>query len=358
MIWPISLAADAKGKDALAASGGITAVTSARIQLTAKRKHFIGGVKGGVLRESPMRHPLKIWRDTANRLSPLRIAALALLFAPAVKAILEYEVIAYGARPLDNLIHRTGFWAVIFLLLALSITPLRRIARFPQLVDVRRMIGVGAFVYASAHILLFVADLSFDLRRVATEIIFRVYLTIGFIALLGMTALAATSTDAMVRRLGVKRWQRLHQTVYVIAALALIHYFQQNKADVSVPTFAAGLFGLMIGYRLAVSLRRRRDPPPTWMLFMLVIGMSALTFVCEAIGLAIVYNVSPWRVLQTSLQIDYDLIAPGWQVLAVGLVVVLLDFVRARSAKPRSGMNLSPPPLAAGKPARRIPSAG
>ncbi|HXF90097.1 MAG TPA: protein-methionine-sulfoxide reductase heme-binding subunit MsrQ [Xanthobacteraceae bacterium] len=305
-----------------------------------------------------MRHPLKVWRDTANRLSPLRIAALALLIAPAAKAIYDFEAIVYGARPLDNLVHRTGFWAIIFLLVALSITPLRRIARFPLLADVRRMIGVGAFVYAAAHILLFVADLSFNLKRVATEIIFRVYLTIGFIALFGLTALAATSTDGMVRRLGVKRWQRLHQAIYVIAGLALIHFFQQNKADVSVPTFAAGLFGLMIGYRVLVALRKRREEPPTWMLLALAVGMSALTFICEAIGLGIVYNVSPWRVLQTSLDIDYDMIAPGWQVLAVGLVVVLVDFVRARFAKPRSSADLDRRRLAAGKQASRIPSTG
>ncbi len=305
-----------------------------------------------------MRHPLKVWRDTANRLSPLRIAALALLIAPAAKAIYDFEAIAHGARPLDNLIHRTGFWAIIFLLVALSITPLRRIARFHLLVDVRRMIGVGAFVYAAAHILLFVADLTFDLKRVATEIIFRVYLTIGFVALLGLTALAATSTDAMVRRLGVKRWQRLHQAIYVIAGLALIHFFQQNKADVSVPTFAAGLFGLMIGYRVLVALRRSRDEPPTWTLLALVVGMSMLTFICEAIGLGIVYNVSPWRVLQTSLDIDYDMIAPGWQVLAVGLIVVLLDLVRARSARPRRTADLGRPRFAAGKPPTRMPSLG
>jgi sulfoxide reductase heme-binding subunit YedZ len=306
-----------------------------------------------------MRHPLKVWRDTANRLSPLRIAALILLFAPAAKAIYEYEVIAYGARPLDNLIHRTGYWAIIFLLLALSITPLRRIGRFHLLVDVRRMIGVGAFAYAAAHILLFVADLTFDLKRVATEIIFRVYLTIGFVALLGLTALAVTSTDGMVRRLGVKRWQRLHQAIYVIAGLALIHFFQQNKADVSVPTFAAGLFGLMIGYRLLLTLRKRRDEPPTWMLLALVVGISTLTFICEAIGLGIVYNVSPWRVLQTSLDIDYDMIAPGWRVLAVGLVVVVLDFVRARSAKPRSSAHFGRQRLASsGKQATRMSSTG
>ena len=123
-------------------------------------------------------------------------------------------------------------------------TPLRRIARFNLLVDVRRMIGVGAFVYAASHISLYFADQMFDVWKVASEIVRRLYLTIGFTALLGLTALAVTSTDGMVRRLGGKRWQRLHNVVYGIGLLALIHYFQQTKADVSVPTFAAGLFGM------------------------------------------------------------------------------------------------------------------
>ena len=147
-------------------------------------------------------------------------------------AIYDFNTEGFGARPLNNVIHRTGYWALIFLMTSLAMTPLRRIARFNLLVDVRRMIGVGAFVYAATHISLYVADQMFDLWKVASEIALRLYLTIGFTALLGLTALAVTSTDGMVRRLGGKRWQRLHNVIYVIGLLALIHYFQQTKADV------------------------------------------------------------------------------------------------------------------------------
>ena len=91
-----------------------------------------------------------------------------------------------GARPINDLIHRTGYWALIFLLVTLAVTPLARIGRFSGLIDVRRMLGVGAFVYAATHILLFTADQMFDLFKVATEIVLRLYLTIGFIALLGL----------------------------------------------------------------------------------------------------------------------------------------------------------------------------
>jgi sulfoxide reductase heme-binding subunit YedZ len=298
-----------------------------------------------------MRHPLKVWRDPANRLSPLRIITLACLIAPFIKALVDADDIIHSARPIDNLIHRAGYWTIIFLLVALAVTPLRRIARFNQLVDVRRMIGVGAFFYAATHILLFTADQMFDLTKVASEIIFRIYLTIGFVALLGLTALAVTSTDGMVRRLGVKRWQTLHQAVYAIAGLALIHFFQQNKADVWVPTFAAGLFGWLIGYRLLVKWRKSRDEPPAWMLFALTVTMSALTFICESVGIGIVFKVSPLRVLQTSFDFDFDMIRPGWLVLGAGLCVVVLDLVRARFAKPRRASRPAKVTVAAGKPA-------
>jgi sulfoxide reductase heme-binding subunit YedZ len=298
-----------------------------------------------------MRHPFKVWRDPGDDLSFLRILTLLCLFAPFAKAIYEFDAIRLNARPIDNLIHRAGFWTIIFLLVALAVTPLSQIARFNQLLDVRRMIGVGAFAYAATHISLFVVDQMFDLTKVASEIIFRIYLTIGFIALFGLTALAVTSTDGMVRRLGVKRWQRLHQAIYVIGILALIHFFQQNKSDVWVPTLAAGLFGWLIGYRLIVNRRKTRGPLPTWMLLALSIAIAALTFICEAVGLGIVFNVSPLRVLQTSFEFDFDMIRPGWLVLSAGLCVSVLDFVRARLAKPHRAARQSQPTLATGKPA-------
>ena len=89
--------------------------------------------------------PWQVWRDAAGRLSALRIGTLALLFVPVAIAIYDYNTEGFGARPLNNVIHRTGYWALLFLMISLAVTPLRRVARFNQLVDVRRMIGVGAF---------------------------------------------------------------------------------------------------------------------------------------------------------------------------------------------------------------------
>jgi sulfoxide reductase heme-binding subunit YedZ len=253
---------------------------------------------------------------------------------PGLIAAHDWLTVGFGARPLNNVIHRTGYWALVFLMAALAITPLRRIVRFGQLVDVRRMLGVGAFCYAAVHLALYVADQQFNLFKVGSEIALRVYLTVGFVALVGLTILAATSTDGMVRRLGWSTWQRIHQAVYVVCLLALIHFFQQTKADVSLPTFVAGLFAWLLGYRLIIKLARSRGEPPPWMLLALTVTVAALTFAGEAIGLAIVFNISPLRVLRTAFDFDLDLIRPGWLVLVAGLCVVAIDVLRAWWRKP------------------------
>jgi sulfoxide reductase heme-binding subunit YedZ len=288
-----------------------------------------------------MTSSIELWRDSRGRLSALRIATLALLLWPIVLAIVAWQTeIRFEARPVNDLIHRAGFWMLMFLLLSLAITPLRRVARFGQLVDVRRMIGVGAFCYGVAHITLYATDQMFDLAHVASEIALRVYLTIGFTALVGLGTLAATSTDGMVRALGGLRWRRLHQLIYVIAILALVHFFQQTKLDVSVPTLVTGLFIWLMGYRLIAWRWKRPGELPTWLLLALSLAAAALTFVGEAIGIAIAFNVSPLMVLQTAFDIDLDnldMVRPGWYVLAAGLAVVVLDLVcaRWRTRRPR-----------------------
>ncbi len=269
---------------------------------------------------------LALWRDRRGRVSALRIVVLVFLALPVALAAHAFLTEGLGARPINDLIHRTGYWALVFLLVSLAVTPLARVGRFGGLIDVRRMIGVGAFVYAATHILLFITDQMFDLWKVASEIVLRLYLTIGFIALLGLIALAATSTDSMVRRLGSQRWQRLHQIVYGIALLALIHFFQQTKADVWVPTFAAGLFVWLMGYRML--MRWRKGAPSALALLALAFGASALVIAGEAIGIGLYYGVSPLLVLQSTFEFDLDMIRPGWLVLGAGLCVVVLQVVQ------------------------------
>jgi methionine sulfoxide reductase heme-binding subunit len=284
-----------------------------------------------------MLRKMQIWRDRQGHLSWLRVATLALLLTPVALVLWNYDVIVHGARPVNDVIHRAGFWMLMFILVTLAITPLRRITRFGQLIDVRRMLGVGAFLYGVAHIGLYIADQGFDLAKVASEIVQRYYLVVGFTALMGLAVLATTSTDGMVRRLGALRWQRLHYAVYGIGILALVHYFQQTKADVSVPTFTAGVFTWLIGYRIVVKLWKVRGELSTAALAGLSVAVAALTFLAEAIGIAITFGVSPLLVLKANLDfdVDFDMIRPGWLVLAAGLAVTALNFVCARLVKPR-----------------------
>jgi len=265
-----------------------------------------------------------LWRDGRGRLSPWRIAILALLLWPAVLAVWTMATAGLGARPLNDLIHRSGYWAVIFIMATLAITPLGRIRGLAPLLDVRRILGVGAFAYAAGHFFLYVADQHFNLLTVASEIVRRLYLTVGFVALIGLAVLAATSTDGMVRRLGGRRWQRLHQLSYGIALLALVHFFQQTKLDVSVPTLFAGLFVWLMGYRLAAWRWWPRGQMPAWALLALALTVTILVFLVEAVVIGIVFGVSPLMVLGAAFDFEYDIRA-GWLVLAAGLCVVALD---------------------------------
>src|SRR5512142_2221183 len=126
-----------------------------------------------------MKHSWQIWRDRRARLSPLRIATLTLLLLPLAKMVYDFDTIAHGARPLNDVIHRAGFWALIFLGVTLAVTPFRRIARYGGLIDVRRMLGVGTFCYIAAHLTLFFADQSYSVSKAFHEITHRVYLIIG-----------------------------------------------------------------------------------------------------------------------------------------------------------------------------------
>ncbi len=190
------------------------------------------------------------------------------------------------------------------------------------------MLGVGTFCYIGAHLALFYADQSYSLDKAIHEITHRVYLIIGAIAWLGLATLAATSTDGMVRRLGPMRWRRLHQAIYAVVLLALIHYFQQTKADVTVPTFAAGLFCWLIAYRLMAAWRRESNLS-TSNLLLLAVAVSLITFAGEAVGIGLAFHISPLRVIETIFDFDVG-IRPGWKVLAAGLAVAAVDAALAR----------------------------
>lgn len=275
---------------------------------------------------------LALWRDRRGRVSPLRVATLAILVWPILLFLIDYGRGGLSGRPLNDVIHRAGWWALVFLLASLAVTPLRRAGRFGKLIDVRRMIGVAAFAYAALHLGLYVADQGFSLPKVVHEIVVRLYLTIGFVALLGLTILAVTSNDTLVRRLGGLNWRRLHQITYGLTILALVHFFQQTKADVTVPTLYAGLFAWLIGYRVLAKLRGEDQLGPVSLAGLAVVAAVA-TFIGEATGIGLAFGQPLVDFVPQFLATIFDTslgIRPGWWVLAAGLGVAGLDLVMGR----------------------------
>ena len=155
-----------------------------------------------------------------------------------------------AARPINDAIHSTGNYAVWLVILSLAVTPARRLFNAPKLINMRRTLGVAAFCYAVLHLTLYVVQEKYDLAKVASEIVFRFYLTLGFVALIGLIALATTSTDGMIKRLGGARWNKLHKLVYAIAILGIIHFLMQTKLDISESVMVAGFLFWLLGYRL------------------------------------------------------------------------------------------------------------
>ncbi|WP_375454338.1 sulfite oxidase heme-binding subunit YedZ [uncultured Methylobacterium sp.] len=267
------------------------------------------------------------WLDRAGRLSLLKLAAFLLAVAPAAYLASAYALNGLGAKPVTALIHGTGEWAIRFLLASLAVTPLRRVANWPKLILVRRLLGVTTLAYALAHLVLYAIDQNLDLAKVASEIALRVYLTIGFVALLGLIALGVTSTDAAIRRMG-PAWPHLHKAAYAIGVLGLLHYFLQSKIDVSDPVFWTGLFLLLMGWRV---MQRLRLPMRPWSLALLATATALATAGIEAAWYGIKSGIPADLVLGANLDFS-DVIRPAWWVLALGMLLPAAALVRGPAA--------------------------
>jgi len=263
------------------------------------------------------------WNERNGRFSALKLVVFVLLFAPAAWIVYQAATGMLYPKPVTEMIHRTGEWAVRLVLLSLLVTPLRRFAQWPKLIAVRRMVGVAAFAYAIAHLSLFIVDQKYNVLHVAAEIALRFYLTIGFAAWLGLAALTATSTDAMIKRLGATRWNRLHKLVYAIAALAIFHFYLQSKADVSEPVLMMGLYFILMLTRL---LQKRG-----WPAWGVVVGSAAIaplaTALIEGIWYAIVRHIDFWQVLSANFDPDMSP-RPSHYVALVGLVFFVVYAAR------------------------------
>ena len=266
------------------------------------------------------------WNDRAGRLSALKLTVFGAVLVPLVWLAVQAANGWLGSKPVTEAIHQTGDWAVRFLLLSLLVSPLRVVANWPQLITVRRMLGLTALAYTALHLALFVVLQGYDLQKVISEIVLRVYLTIGFAALLGLVILGVTSTDGMVRRLGSMRWNTLHKTVYAITTLALVHFALQSKIDVTQAVLMAGLFFWLMGFRL---LRRYGVALGALPLCALALATGALTAFTEAGWYASMTGLSGMRVLWANLDFEY-VIRPAWWVLLAGLAMVAITAATAR----------------------------
>ena len=196
-----------------------------------------------------------------------KTAVHLLALAPFAWLIADIWHDRLGADPIAELTHATGLWALRFLLMALAITPLRRITGWSVLARFRRLIGLYAFFYASVHLSIYlVLDLGGYWAQILEDIVKRPYITVGFAAWCGLLMLALTSTRGMMRRLG-RRWSQLHRIVYGIGVLAVLHFVWLVKADVREPAIYGAILALLLVLRLPPVARRierrRRAPPPS-----------------------------------------------------------------------------------------------
>ncbi len=182
-----------------------------------------------------------------------------LCLLPAVLVITDaFELTGrLGANPIEEILDRFGNWGLRFIMVTLAITPLRRLTGWNWLVRFRRMLGLFTFFYVLMHFLTWlILDQGVLLSAILEDLIERPFITIGFLALLLLTALAVTSTNAMRRRLG-RRWQTLHNAAYVIAILGVWHYWWQVKKDITEPLIYAAILAVLLAARLWWRLQKR-----------------------------------------------------------------------------------------------------
>jgi methionine sulfoxide reductase heme-binding subunit len=277
------------------------------------------------------------WIDYNGRTSPLKLAIFIALFGPALWTALSFAMGWLQPQPYTAAIREIGLWTIRLIFIALAITPLRQILQWSRLILVRRMIGVAAFAYALTHLSLYTADQMFDLAKVVSEIVSRIYLTIGFSAVLGLSALAATSTDGMIRRLGARNWQRLHRLVYLIAVLAVVHFWMQSKLDLWEPSIMAGIYGWLMGYRLLAwylprGLMVRGRLTLVWV-GALGVAAAVLTALGEAAYFLLAFGVDPMRVIAANWSLVTG-VRPAAVVFGLALAVTAAGAARALIALP------------------------
>ena len=280
------------------------------------------------------------WQDRQRRFSWLKAGAFALVIFPAVRFAYQFATGDYGTLPIGfgNMTYWSGVWATAILLMALAVTPAMVILRWPALVDTRRMIGVTALVYTVVHVIFFFGLRSWNFETIGFETVTRLTLVVATLSTIGLIVLGATSLDAAIRSMGVRGWQRLHNTNYVITALAVLHVLLA-RGTYTEQYSLAGMFVWLMLWRVMARYRYGTDVKA---LLLLAIGCAVFTALLEAysVWLRRGYDLGSTLALNFNPDIFDITVPPTWQVLAFGLVF-------AGAAAGRHALRLKPAPLAA-----------
>ncbi|MBL6456802.1 ferric reductase-like transmembrane domain-containing protein [Belnapia sp. T6] len=288
------------------------------------------------------------WRDRAGRFSALRAVTLALILAPGAWLLVTALTEGLGPEPAKAALREIGLWTIRLLLVTLAVTPLGRILAAPRVLGLRRMLGLATLAYALLHLLLYAVDQNFGLPRIASEIALRFYLTIGFVALLGLAVLGWTSTDGWMRQLGL-RWKRLHFLIFPIAALGVFHFFLQSKSQLWEAVLAAGLLAWLVLWRLLPAGARLH--PVALMLLAPASGLAAAGV--EYAWYALATSLPASRILAANLDIAFGLRPAVWAAVAavVPPLLALPGWIRARQSRRTAPGSAAPGPEPAHSPA-------
>ena len=271
------------------------------------------------------------WQDRNNRFSWLKATIFGAMFLPALWIVYQVQTRRFGPLPLAGMTYWSGVWATAMLLFALAVTPAMTVFRWRHLTVVRRMIGVNALIYSMAHTIIYFALRLWDFGLIANEMVTRLSLILATLSLLGLIPLGVTSVDAAVRRMGAEGWARLHNTVYVLTGLGVIHYLLSPGVYASQYLMSGMFFWLMV-WRW---LNRRRQGTDARTLALLAIATSVFTALLEAFWEWIYQDFEFVWVLGNNFDLAFG-ISPAWYNLVVGLLIALVAFLRH-----------APPPLTA-----------
>jgi sulfoxide reductase heme-binding subunit YedZ len=203
-----------------------------------------------------------MFNPTPRQFKFLKIALFALALLPAARLLLFGLSDRLGANPIEFITRSSGDWTLYFICITLAVTPLRRFTSWNWLVKLRRMLGLFAFFYASLHFTTFLwFDHFFDVAEMLKDVVKRRFITVGFIAFVLLIPLALTSTKGMIRRLGGKRWQWLHRSLYAIAMLGILHFWwmRAGKHNFEKPILFGAIVGVLLLVRVWFAWRNRGD---------------------------------------------------------------------------------------------------